>query len=562
MAKIKLQDEEKKKNEAAQKDDKTILYFSPTVTYLWLLALLVVFPIFTNQAYMDILTAKYRFLLVVDTALIVIMAIWFIASGRLTRYVDSMKSHADPATGKWFRNWCKASFDALDVCMLAFLLFCILSTLVSSPYMIQAITGNEGRWHGLILLSLYVVTYFIISRGMEFKPKIITFFLIASMYVCFVAITDYFKMDILHYKQGISPDNYKIFTSTIGNINTFTSFGAIPLAVAGILFMMNTEKLWKTILFYVAFAFALVSIVIASSDNGYLSFFSFFAFAPLVTFLTYKGIRRYVILLASFLSALLLIQYMSDKLGDAVVAPEGMVTVLGHMTIVKVLAIVLWILAAVLCIYDLAIKKRHNEMPAGKVLRNIWAVLLGMGFIGVIIILIIANDPSNGLPSFLEPFRRYLILDDSWGTNRMFVWKALMKIRKDIPFINKLLGTGPETSVFYFNRMYDEIAAFTHQVYDSPHNELLQTFFCMGPFGLISYVGIYVSVIVLAAKNRTKKYYPYMMAIAFMCITHLAECWVNIMVPIDVAVVFALIAVAGGLFKNRLPKEELLNAPK
>ncbi len=549
MAKIKLQDSARRKGGA--KKDESIIRFAPAVTYIWLLVVLVLFPIFTRNQYSDILTSKYKLLLAADIALIVFMLIWFLGTGRDAAYFRRLKNYADPQTGRWFVSWARVVLDPLDYCMIAFLIFAIISTAVSGPYFRAALTGAEGRRHGLILLGLYVITYFIVSRGMEFKTRIFTFFLIASMYVSFIAITDYFKLDLLHFKQGIAEENYAIFTSTIGNINTYTSFASIPLAAAGILFMLNTEKLWKTILFYAAFALALVSIIVASSDNGYLTFLAFYAFAPLAAFLTYKGIRRYVILLASFFSAVLLVQYWNVRYEGMVVTPSGVISALGRMGFIRELTIILWLLAAALCVYDLVIKKRDAAMPAGKVFRNIWAVLLGAGLIGLTVIVIGANKENADIPGFLEPFRSYIVFDDSWGTNRMFVWKALMKIRSGLPFINKLFGTGPETTGMYLDRMYDEIAAFTHQVYDSPHNELLQQFFCLGPFGFLSYIGIYVSVIVLAIKNHAKKYYPYMMAIAFVCICHLSECIVNIMVPIDVAVVFALIAVAGGLFRAK-----------
>lgn len=59
-------------------------------------------------------------------------------------------------------NW-KQTFRFADTAVLIFWLASAISTL-QSEYLYESFWGNEGRYSGLFLMTLYVVMYFVVSR--------------------------------------------------------------------------------------------------------------------------------------------------------------------------------------------------------------------------------------------------------------------------------------------------------------------------------------------------------------------------------------------------------------
>lgn len=545
MAKIKT-----KTNDKSKKTHDEYSFMS-WLTAAWVMMILAFLPIYTHNSYADILTTKYGVVLVAGGMLTGGFLLWVIFARRISKYIARMKTYADPETGKWFWNWCKATFSILDIFVLAFFLISVVSTLCSSPYMYQAFFGNEGRWNGELLFLILVFSYFIVSRYYRFRSWHITVFLLAFAYICVWAITNYFRIDIFHFKEGITPEHYDIFVSSIGNIDTFTAMAMIPFAFAGIMFIQSDEKLWKIIFYWVVFGISMVSMITSAADNAYLSFFAFYIFTPFIALKTRKGLRRFLITAATFVSAIQLVITWNFRFGEAVVKPTGVISICENIPQLKYLMIALWIIVLAVYIYDLAVKKAAGTTPLPKIWLKIWLVIVILVFGVLIALFIMANTGEGFIPSLAEPARDYLVFDNDWGTWRGLVWKKLMSLYEEFPLLQKLIGTGPETiGIYLYNFFFEEIAAESHLMFDSPHNELLQMFLNVGMLGLISYLGILISPSVLAAKRTLKKSYPFIAAVGMVCICHIFECFVNLMVPMDIPVIFGLIAIADGLYRK------------
>ncbi|MDO4939765.1 MAG: O-antigen ligase family protein [Lachnospiraceae bacterium] len=546
MAKIKVNNKNKKT--AGTGDEYAFISW---LSAAWILVILAFMPVYTHQAYADVLKTKYAVCLAADGILVGGFILWALFAKRVGRYISKMKSYADPETGKWFFNWAKETFTLTDIFMLAFLLITVISTLQSSPYMYQAFFGNEGRWHGALIFVLYALTYFIVSRYYRFRSWHITVFLAAFLYICVWAVTDYFMLDIYSFKAGISEQHYDIFVSSIGNIDTFTAIAMIPFAFAGTMFIQSEEKPWKTVFYWICFFVATFSMITSSADNAYLSFAVFFVLVPFIALKTRRGLRRFLLTLASFVTAIELVLYCDAEMAGSVVKPSGMISIFERITQLKYLMIGLWIIVLLFYIYDLIIKKYDLKTPLPRTVSKIWLVFVIAGLAGLLILFVMANMSDSYIPAVLEPAKNYLVFNDEWGTWRGLVWRKLMELYAQMPFIHKVFGTGPETiEIYLYNNCYEEIAMASGLVFDSPHNELLQMFLNIGPLGLISYLGIYITPAVMAAKRALKKCYSFLAAVAIVCLCHLLECTVNIMVPMDIPVLFGLIAIASGLYRK------------
>lgn len=246
----------------------------------------------------------------------------------------------------------KKTFCIADAAVLLYWLSCIISTL-QSEYLYESFWGNEGRFCGLFLITLYVFFYFIITRLWKPQKWILELFLISGVILCLVGITDYFKMDIFHFRDHISVKQANIFTSTIGNINTYTSYVALLIGYSASMFV-KSRKLFSGLWYYACYVIAVFAIIMGCSDNAYLALGMLFAFLPFYLFQSKQDTLRYLTLIASFITAILCISLINQIYGDAVLGIDGLFNVLANTSALPVLTILFWLL--VLAFYWFVVK--------------------------------------------------------------------------------------------------------------------------------------------------------------------------------------------------------------
>ena len=172
---------------------------SNVIVGLWLCAMFTIFHLIYNDFYFDILQTKFYTVLILTILMILALIV-------ISGFGGGFKSFFDKLNSKGFSVWFKEEFDIWDICVVIFLAMTVLSTLFSGRVIIEAILGNKGRYSGLILISLYVAIYFIVSRFFSFSKLYFIIFLAVSIPICIFGYTDYFNMDILHFKEKISQE--------------------------------------------------------------------------------------------------------------------------------------------------------------------------------------------------------------------------------------------------------------------------------------------------------------------------------------------------------------------
>ncbi len=146
-----------------------------------------------------------------------------------------------------------------------------------------------------------------------------------GMLVCGFGITDYFQMDLLHFKEELSDDQLRIFVSTFGNINTYTVYVGAVLAVSMTLFTLDKD--WrKRIWYFAAMMVSSVAIIMGTSDNAYLTLGALLGFLPLYLFRTWSGIRRYLMAAAGFFTAAWIVEWANVKYADKVLGIDSLFT--------------------------------------------------------------------------------------------------------------------------------------------------------------------------------------------------------------------------------------------
>lgn len=491
------------------------------IVNVYVFLILVIFPLFFTNFYYNILKSKYLFFCVTSIGCAVILLVYSLYKGIpvLPRRLDIKDL------------WRGFSFP--DKSLIIFYVCLIIST-ISSDFKSQAFWGNEGRLTGLFYYSIVLIIYFIVTRLYRFNEKVLNIAMGVGVLACLFGITDYCKMDLLHFKAELSSRQKSIYVSTFGNINTYTVYVGIVLAMAVILFA--TAKCWQRAAFYyvcsIVFMFALI---MGQSDNAYLSLAAILGFSPLYLFRDRRGIRRYGITVASFFTVVQCVDYINQTFPQHVYGIKGVFNIIANLSFLHILVIALWIAAALLWVIC------RGDGPVSKIWRFVWLGLLILCAVALVFALCDVNLAGNG--EKYGRLKKYLLFRDSWGTNRGFVWRISLEMFGGFSVFRKLFGFGPETFGILTNmHYYNEMVKVYQQIYDSAHNEYLQFLVTVGIAGLASYLSFMLSSVVRMVKRGVEK--PHVMAVVMAIAAYMTQAIVNINVPVVAPFLLMLLMVA------------------
>ena len=406
-----------------------LLNASNVIVGLWLLAMFTIFPLVYNYYYYDILQTKF-YTVVILTVLMILALI--VISG----FGGGFKTFFDKLNSKDFFTWFKEEFDIWDICIMVFMVMTVLSTLFAGQFIRQAVTGENGRYSGLFLISLYVAIYFILSRLFSFSKVYFTVFLAISIPICLFGYTDYFNMDILHFKENIDAAQWPIFTSTIGNINTYTAVLAFYIAISGTLFITSPldngknkgESVGKLVFYYLIMLMNFIALAMGTSDNGYLTLAAFFGIMPFVAFRSMEGVRRFVLTIFTYLLGIRIIKLINTVYSDKVLGISGLYDFISDFKYLDLVIVLL--LIAVIAMYFAAYKNKKNAKDNEallKTLRYIWLGILVVVFLGLIFLGVKINSNVAEATAKYGSLANYFIFNDSWGTFRGYIWRAAIE---------------------------------------------------------------------------------------------------------------------------------------
>jgi O-antigen ligase len=518
------------------------------VISVFLLVLVVGLPLYLHNSYFDILEAKYKWyygsffamLVIVLVLSLIMLVIDFKEFGG--DHVKKLFSALKPA------NW-KKTFHPADAAILVFWLAALISTF-QSEYFYESFWGNEGRYSGLFLMTLYVVMYFIVSRFWKFRGWVVHAFLLAGLIVCLIGITDYFQMDIFGFRVRIKPSESAIFTSTIGNINTYTAFVALVMGAAAGVFV-TTQKRVELIWSYVCLFVTFMAIIMGCSDNAYLALGALFAFMPLMLFRSRKGVIRYLVMVSTFATVIQCIDFINHKYEGIVLGLDSLFKIVANLPGLMVLVLALW--AITITVYvtfkrnlaatGMAAAAQKQDMgELSPVLRRVWIIFLVAAFLIVVFLLVDANVLGHG--ERYSSLANYLVFNDEWGTSRGYIWRKSMEAYGKFPLKHKLFGYGPDTfGILTTDRFFGDMINATGLIFDNAHNEYLQFLLTIGPIGLIAY-WVFLA---LSCRGmlRCTTWRKYAAACMFAVICYCFQAAVNLNLPITAPLLWGMLSMGG-----------------
>ena len=324
MAKIRME-------ENKQEDDFSKLcgnIISGTIS-IFLLILVTVFPLILHNSYVDVLKTKYQCYYITILGMLAIILVLVV----IMFFVDWKEYHGKHMLRLCTRlhpgNW-KSTFCLADIAVIAFWLTLLVSTF-QSKYFYESFWGNEGRFTGLFLHLIYIAGFFVISRLYRFKGWHLYIFLAVAMLPLLFGITDYFRLDLLGFKENVAAEDVDAFTSTFGNINTYITFIGILFGALSALFVME-DKGWKAVLSFAGYMITVVAMIMSNSENGILAAAFIFVFLPLFAFRYMRGIERYLLLLSGFFASCYVVSWINKNVDMPLVALDGVCHILANLS--------------------------------------------------------------------------------------------------------------------------------------------------------------------------------------------------------------------------------------
>lgn len=560
------------------------------VVAVYVFVMLTAFPLFATDMYFNILVDRYYFFWIGTAVMTGISA----AAALVCLFVDWKENQLQNFRVLCSRRRLRSSLRAADCFLLAFLLVALLSTLCSD-WLYEAFWGNMGRFQGFFLWIWYAAAYFMVTRFFRFHRIYLDIALAVGLYMAVWGIQDYLGFDPHGWLVEVDSSQKAMFTSSIGNINTYTAVIGLYMAISAVLFVGEGRKeaaqgtfskylpALRSCYYAVCVVVFFMAMIAGQSDNAVLGIAVVLCFLPFYAWKDRRGFVRYFLVAAGFFGAMVLVQALTLQF-----EPElsgfwsGTLLGLSEKTVNAKLMAGCLLLAAAAWAVCLALnghgRKGQAEMAAsagrsrkaglaasagrsGKItgetrrplslvyeaalskplptyFRLIW---LAIGALALAVLIWLFWDANHGgHPEWYAPYSNIFYFNYDWGTHRGHNWSILMRHFQEFPIWKKLIGTGPETYGIV-TRIYDysEMSKLYGEIYDSPHNEFLQYLFTTGILGFVSYYG-FIAANCLRALNIRRL--PLNVQTGGACGTaavyaaaaYVAQSFINISVPIVV----------------------------
>ena len=451
-------------------------------TTIYCCCLFLVFPLFVRDGYVNIMEAKANFCLV--TTGIYLIGTISIAVVKKVQEGTNIFILGD-------------SLNITDSFCIVLMMDIVLGGLLNklNP---EVLWASKGKLFGFIFLMMCCIAYFFISRTFRMNQGILWGLLFGSILTAVFVICSRFGADIFHFYDIIVKNQRSVFLGTLGQINIVASFFCVLIPFWMGCYLYSKEIVSK-LLFGSTLFLSITAGLSSNSDSIFLGiagaylFCLWFAFEDLEKLSAYFQCVSMLFLSASFVG---ICTYIVKHRMNFTVKWD----ILQQQFLKYILAY--FIIAVFLSVSSILVKKANLTCPLIKARRIILAIVIILFILGIAIVTI--NDKKL---EKLNVIQQYLVFNDSWGSNRGYVWKRTVRLFGKVPLWKKIVGCGMGMFPSFFKAFHaDSIKQFGYYFVDA-HNEFLQFLVTTGIIGCISYFGMIITTFIrnlLFIRNRKK----------------------------------------------------------
>ncbi len=476
-----------------------------SLTSIYISLIMFGLPLVVTRGYNNITETKSAFFIILTILFLIVIFIW--------QGLELIKK----------KNSIKFECSVLDLSTIVFAMAIFVSS-VLSVYQDNVWFGQNSRFQGAIVVFLYVLLYFVISRNYPNRQTFLNYSIIAFSLVCIFGVLNCFGIDLFGFHSNIPDDFKKIFISTIGNINFYSAYCCLllPLLICG--YCLTKTNLSKTI-----YAISLVIGSFGLMVTGSESFVVGFAVAIII--MSFFMLKNKEILKKYFLSLILILVSALVYRVIYAFADVKFVEISLFLSFVTHPVMLLLLLAICFCCYY-SINKNERAV---NVIKKVYVIAVITLIVGIIVCFVISNTIG------FSPLDKYFKITFYWGTYRGGIWAQCIELIKDFSIKEKFFGIGPESLRYIFNSS----AIFANETIDQAHNEYLNYLLTTGLFGLSSYLFMIFSVCVVVLKMLKNN------TLAIGVFSSLVAYWIqglfNLTQPFTTPIMYVYIAIIGGL---------------
>ncbi len=479
------------------------------LAWVAILVYFIVIPLYFKNGYETIATRKYRCFLTISKYVAMILGTFAVVYFS-TWGIDSREI-------KMFRP-----LRGINIGLLIFLLTLLISHF-ASPYRYVSekdeygiyegtFFGTRGWYMGLLLLSVVILLCFFLAGFFKYSGYVFVPIMAVCVFICIWACLNRFGIYPIEMKYSGS-----MMLATVGNGNWYAGYLSVLVPIiTGYFWGMKdfAKRKWMALPMFIMDAAVLLNgsdsivvamaavlfvlLVVSAKDEGRLKAFS----ETLLIFCT-----------AGMFTALLDLLFPLKRTYEA-----GLARVFGK----SVVGIVIFSFALLLFVYMYFVKKNYVVYP--KVLKNNLSEILSLSAAVIVffyIVILILNTVAEGR-MINHP---YFLFSGEYASSRGATWSAGWIVYRDLPFINKIIGTGPDT--FYFALQNNPTAsALSYEYFNgarltNAHNEIITLLVNTGLLGVAGFLTVFICFIrkslMLAKEN------PIMIAFALSAICYLVN---------------------------------------
>lgn len=490
--------------------EKTILEVMADI-YIFIMILL--FPLMVDKTgFFKILEFKW-YLYVTIASTYVIINILLILYFLIFKKINIFKYYKIDIVG-----WLALSFLGINV----------ISTFSSPFFKNYNLFIGVGRGEGLIVSSLYILSFLVLSLFAKFKRKYIVYFAFSSILISLIAIMQYIGLNPFNmYQDGIGTHNVS-FMGTLGNVSFVSAIYTMLLTISfsAYIFLEDNKK-WEKLLYIISILMGFFIIGIIDVQSGKVAFLGTLVIVLPFILLNNKRVSRFLIMIATFLMAYGInvfinpeYHYDLNKLG---LYWQFNYVVLSFIVISSIIVYLSYVIS----------KNNYDLKDYPKLVKYYYFVILAMGIFSLLILYIV-KFKSGILYEIHELLHGNF--DDGFGTYRVFLWKRAIKLMPEY----LLLGTGADTFAIRFMAKYTSDVASLGEltINDTAANVYLTMLVNLGVVGFLNYL----LLIIFQIKNGIKKINNYSSILLLGFISYLIQDFFNLSVVIVTPIFWLLMA--------------------
>lgn len=457
--------------------NKIIDWASTNGTSLYILIMLVVFPVFNTQKFFNLDNDKTKFFLVATITYACLMLL---------------------AVVKAILNWLKQdnfflpTFKVTPATFALLLLLAIILSTIFSLNISKSLFGVVSRNVSSLCFLLGIMVFFAVRQYGVFHRLILWGWMAGSAIIYIIGIFCACGINIFHLQDGIIPSELALFLTPLSNTNCNTCYICLALPPIIVLYMTCKDR-FSQILYGVYIYAAILFIYLIKTDAALLTIIFGMILLGYFALENPDWAERYVQIAGIYFGAKLTIKILLFFFKKKMLPFKGAALLLMNNEI-----LILDLLCCLLLIVILRWRGGLLREKLAGIRKQLLTAAFATGLLAIICILY-TNIMSSHLAE--DSIFQRLVLTDKTFNERGYMWRITGRALRDAPLGRKLVGCGLNCHTDFLGKN----SYFPNgKIFYDPHCEILQMALNIGIIGLIGYFGLLISTLVNAFKNWKK----------------------------------------------------------